>query len=136
MDIAQKITTMVLSLRKKERILASDMFLQKIMIPINGKQMKSQINSVKDILLSELNIKEIEFISADSDLLTKQIKPNFKTLGPKFGKDMSFTHLLIKFTPEDIKKIESEGEYKINSDITIDLSDVEISSADIPGCKF
>ena len=62
------------------------------MIPINGKQMKSQINSVKDILLSELNIKEIEFISADSDLLTKQIKPNFKTLGPKFGKDMRNYH--------------------------------------------
>ena len=58
------------------------------MIPINGEKMKSQINSVKDILLSELNIKEIEFISTDSDILTKQIKPNFKTLGPKFGKDM------------------------------------------------
>ena len=58
------------------------------MIPINGKQMKSQINSVKDILLSELNVKEIEFISANSDLLTKQIKPNFKTLGP-----VSYTHL-------------------------------------------
>ena len=133
MDIAQKITTMVLSLRKKERIRVRQP-LQKIMIPINGKQMKSQINSVKDILLSELNIKEIEFISADSDLLTKQIKPNFKTLGPKFGKDMKLiTATIIKFTPEDIKKIESEGEYKINSDITIDLSDVEISSADIPG---
>ena len=133
MDIAQKITTMVLSLRKKERVRVRQP-LQKIMIPINGKKMKSQINSVKDILLSELNIKEIEFISADSDLLTKQIKPNFKTLGPKFGKDMKIiTATLIRFTPEDIKKIESEGEYKINSDIIINLSDVEISSADIPG---
>ena len=55
--------------------------------------MKSQINSVKDILLSELNIKEIEFISTESDILTKQIKPNFKTLGPKFGKDMKFIAL-------------------------------------------
>ena len=124
---------MVLSLRKKERVRVRQP-LQKIMIPINGEQMKSQINSVKDILLSELNIKEIEFISTESDILTKQIKPNFKTLGPKFGKDMKFIASIVnKFTSGDIKQIEKEGEYKINSDITIDLLDVEISSVDIPG---
>ena len=133
MDIAQKITTMVLSLRKKERVRVRQP-LQKIMIPVSGEKMKSQINSVEDILLSELNIKEIEFISSDSDILTKQIKPNFKTLGPKFGKDMKLIASIVnQFTSSDIKKIETEGEYKINSDITIDLSDVEISSADIPG---
>ena len=123
---------MVLSLRKKERVRVRQP-LQKIMIPVKGEQMKSQINSVEDILLSELNIKEIEFVSIDSDILTKQIKPNFKTLGPKFGKDMKLvTSIINQFTSEDIKQIETEGEYKINSDITIDLSDVEISS-DIPG---
>ena len=133
MHIAQKITTMVLSLRKKERVRVRQP-LQKIMIPVSGEQMKSQINSVEDILLSELNIKEIEFISSDSSILTKQIKPNFKTLGPKFGKDMKLIASIVnQFTSSDIKKIETEGEYKINSDITIDLSDVEISSADIPG---
>ena len=132
MDIAQKIVTMVLSLRKKERVRVRQP-LQKIMIPINGEKMKSQINSVKDILLSELNIKEIEFISTDSDILTKQIKPNFKTLGPKFGKDMKLIASIVnQFTSEDIKQIEKLGEYKINSDITIDLLDVEISSADKP----
>ena len=133
MDVAQKITTMVLSLRKKERVRVRQP-LQKIMIPVSGDQMKSQINSVEDILLSELNIKEIEFISANSDILTKQIKPNFKTLGPKFGKDMKLIASEVnQFSANDIKQIETEGEYKINSDITIDLSDVEISSADIPG---
>ena len=66
------------------------------MIPVKGEQMKSQINSVQDILLSELNIKEIEFVSVDSDILTKQIKPNFKTLGPKFGKDMKLCNFYHK----------------------------------------
>ena len=89
--------------------------LQKIMIPINGEQMKLQINSVKDILLSELNIKEIEFISTDSDILTKQIKPNFKTLGPKFGKDMKLVSISVvnKFTSEDIKQIEKGGNTRL-----------------------
>ncbi|MAO71755.1 MAG: isoleucine--tRNA ligase [Flavobacteriales bacterium] len=133
MDIAQKITTMVLSLRKKERVRVRQP-LQKIMIPVSGEQMKSYINSVEDILLSELNIKEIELISVESDILTKQIKPNFKILGPKFGKDMKFIASKInQFTPEDIKQIETEREYRINTDISIHLSDVEISSADIPG---
>ena len=133
MDVAQKITTMALSLRKKERVRVRQP-LQKIMIPVSGDKMKDQINSVQDILLSELNIKEIEFISADSDILTKKIKPNFKTLGPKFGKDMKLIASKVnQFTAEDIKKIEVEGNFVINHDITIDLSDVEISSADIPG---
>ena len=66
--------------------------------------------------------------------MTKQIKPNFKTLGPKFGKDMKLIASTInQFTSSDIKKIETEGEYKITLDIIIDLSDVELSSADIPG---
>ena len=133
MDLAQKITTMALSLRKKERVRVRQP-LQKIMIPITGDKMKYQINSIQDILLSELNVKEIEFISNDADILTKQIKPNFKTLGPKFGKDMQIIVSRInKFTTEDIKKIDLEGKFIINQDITIDISDVEISSADIPG---
>ena len=133
MDVAQKITTMVLSLRKKERVRVRQP-LQKIMIPVSNDKIKDQIIAVQDILLSELNIKEIEFISADSDILTKQIKANFKTLGPKFGKDMKLIASKInQFSSEDIKKIEKEGEFFINQDITITLSDVEISSADIPG---
>ena len=133
MDLAQKITTMALSLRKKERVRVRQP-LQKIMIPITGDKMKSQITSVQEILLSELNIKEIEFISDNSDILTKKIKPNFKTLGPKFGKDMNIIVSKInQFTDEDINKLDSEGQFIINQDITIDISDVQISSADIPG---
>ena len=130
MDLAQKITTIALSLRKKERVRVRQP-LQKIMVPVKGGKMKSQITSVQDILLSELNIKEIEFISDNSDILTKQIKPNFKTLGPKFGKDIKIiVAKLNQFTSEDIKKIDSEGQFIINQDVTIDISDVEISSAD------
>ena len=133
MDIAQKITTMVLSLRKKERVRVRQP-LQKIMIPISNEKTRKQIYSIKDILLSELNLKEIEFIAENSDLLVKKIKPNFKTLGPKFGKDIKLIVSKVnQFSSDDIKQIESIGSYRINKDITISLSDVEITSADIPG---
>ncbi|MBT5859236.1 MAG: class I tRNA ligase family protein, partial [Flavobacteriales bacterium] len=135
MSLAQQITSMALALRKKERIRVRQP-LQKIMIPVDSQLMKEQINSVSGILISELNIKEIEFISSDSDILTKQIKPNFKTLGPKFSKDMKLIASKVnQFTSEDIKRIEKETSYKISDKITIDISDVEISSADIPGLQ-
>ena len=135
MSLAQQITSMALALRKKERIRVRQP-LQKIMIPVDSQLMKEQINSVSGILISELNIKEIEFISSDSEILTKQIKPNFKTLGPKFGKDMKLIASKVnQFNSEDIKRIEKETSYKISDKITIDISDVEISSADIPGLQ-
>ena len=135
MSLAQQITSMALALRKKERIRVRQP-LQKIMIPVDSQLMKEQINSISGILISELNIKEIEFISSDSEILTKQIKPNFKTLGPKFGKDMKLIASKVnQFTSEDIKRIEKETSYKISDKITIDISDVEISSADIPGLQ-
>ena len=87
MDLAQKITKIALSLRKKEKVRVRQP-LQKIMIPVTEDKMRSQIISVQDILLSELNIKEIEFISENSEILTKKINPNFRTLGPRFGKDI------------------------------------------------
>jgi isoleucyl-tRNA synthetase len=134
MQLAQKITSLALSLRKKERMRVRQP-LQKIMIPILNTKMQENIQGVSDIILSEINVKEIEFLGEDSDVLTKQIKPNFKTLGPKFGKDMRLIAAeVLKFTSSDIKKIEKEGCFKINENITIDISDVEITSADIPGC--
>jgi isoleucyl-tRNA synthetase len=135
MSLAQQITSMALALRKKERIRVRQP-LQKIMIPVDSQLMKEQINSVSGILISELNIKEIEFIPSDSEILTKKIKPNFKNLGPKFGKDMKLIASKVnQFTSEDIKRIEKETSYKISDKITIDISDVEISSADIPGLQ-
>ncbi len=135
MDIAQKITSLVLSLRKREKIRVRQP-LQKIIIPVKSIKMRSQIEKVKNILLSELNIKDIEFINPDSKILIKKIKPNFKSLGPKYGKNMKLiANSVNNFTIEDIKKIEIDGEYRINEEIIISLNDVEIFFIDIPGYK-
>ena len=134
MQLAQNITSLVLSLRKKEMIRVRQP-LQKIMIPVLNAKMKRDIEAISSIVLSEINVKEIAYLTENSDVLTKKIKPNFKTLGPKFGKDMKLISTVItQFTSDNIKQIEREGVYKINETITIDLTDVEISSADIPGC--
>jgi len=134
MQMAQNVTSLALSLRKKERLRVRQP-LQKIMIPILNANMQKDIEGVSTIILSEINVKEIEFLGKDSDVLTKQIKPNFKTLGPKFGKDMKLISGVVnQFSADDIKKIEKDGNYLINESITIDISDVEITSKDIPGC--
>ena len=134
MQMAQNVTSLALSLRKKERLRVRQP-LQKIMIPILNAKMQEDIDGVSTIILSEINVKEIEFLGKDSDVLTKQIKPNFKTLGPKFGKDMKLiSEVVNQFSADDIKKIEKDGNYLINESITIDISDVEITSKDIPGC--
>jgi isoleucyl-tRNA synthetase len=134
MQMAQNVTSLALSLRKKERLRVRQP-LQKIMIPILNAKMQKDIDGVSTIILSEINVKEIEFLGKDSDVLTKQIKPNFKTLGPKFGKDMKLiSEVVNQFSADDIKKIEKDGNYLINESITIDISDVEITSKDIPGC--
>ena len=133
MQLAQNITSLALSLRKKEQIRVRQP-LQKIMVPIVSTKMEISIKGVEKIILSEINVKEIEYLTVDSGILTKQIKPNFKTLGPKFGKDMKLiSGAIAQFTNEDIKEIERGGSYKINDTITINLTDVEITSADVPG---
>ena len=133
MQLAQNITSLALSLRKKEQIRVRQP-LQKIMVPIVNAKMGTSIKGVEKIILSEINVKEIEYLTVASGILTKQIKPNFKTLGPKFGKDMKLiSGAIAQFTNEDIKEIERDGSYKINDTITINLTDVEISSADVPG---
>ena len=134
MQLAQNITSLALSLRKKEMIRVRQP-LQKIMIPVLNPKMQQDIEAISSIVLSEINVKEIAYLTENSDVLTKKIKPNFKTLGPKFGKDMKLiSGVITQFSSDNIKQIEKEGIYKINDTITIDLTDVEISSADIPGC--
>jgi len=134
MQLAQNITSLALSLRKKEMIRVRQP-LQKIMIPVLNSKMQEDIEAISSIILSEINVKEIAYLTEDSDVLTKQIKPNFKTLGPKFGRHMKLiSGVIAKFTADDIKQIEKNEIYQINDEITIDLIDVEISSADIPGC--
>ena len=136
MEDAQTISSLVLSLRAKEKIKVRQP-LQKIMIPVESAEQKSSILAVANLIKHEVNIKEIVLLEDASDILVKQIKPNFKTLGPKFGKEMKFIANSIRnFTKEDISKIELEGKMSIELEgkmINLDLSDVEISSKDIEG---
>ena len=136
MENAQIISSLVLSLRAKEKIKVRQP-LQKIMIPVDNQQQKEEILAVANLIKHEVNIKEIELLEDASDILIKQIKPNFKALGPKFGKDMRFIASEVqKFTQEDISKIEKDKNISIHineKNITLGLEDVEISSKDIEG---
>ncbi|WP_435253732.1 isoleucine--tRNA ligase [Tenacibaculum sp. A30] len=136
MENAQTISSLVLSLRAKEKIKVRQP-LQKIMIPVLDAVQKEEILAVADLIKSEVNVKEIELLDDASGILVKQIKPNFKALGPKFGKDMKLIANQIQgFTQEDIFKIEKEGEVSVeinNKMITLETADVEISSKDIEG---
>jgi len=136
MQKAQTISSMVLSLRKKEMIKVRQP-LQRIMIPVLDQQDKEDIEAVSDLITSEVNVKEIELINDTSGILIKNIKPNFKLLGPKFGKNMRFVGAAIqKLSDKDIESIEKNG--KLSMDIngaseTILLEEVEISTQDIEG---
>jgi len=136
MQMAQNITSMVLSLRKKEKLRVRQP-LQKIMIPASDEKMKAQINAIKDLVLSEVNVKELDFMSEDSNILVKEIKANFKALGPKYGKQMKAIAAAISgFEQGDINQLEKEGSYALNidgADLLISTEDVFISSQDIPG---
>jgi isoleucyl-tRNA synthetase len=125
-----------LSLRAKEKIKVRQP-LQKIMIPVSSESQKNEILAVADLIKSEVNIKEIEVLEDASDILVKQIKPNFKVLGPRFGKDMkAVAQVVNNFTADDIKKIEQNGilDVEVNGkNITLERTDVEITSQDIEG---
>ncbi|WP_165749446.1 isoleucine--tRNA ligase [Cellulophaga sp. Z1A5H] len=133
---AQTISSLVLSIRQKEKIKVRQP-LQKIMIPVLDEKQRNEILAVSDLIKSEVNVKEIELLDDASGILVKQIKPNFKVLGPKFGKDMKLVASEVaKFTQEDIQKIEQQGEISIeinNKSSILQLQDVEISSQDIEG---
>ena len=136
MQMAQNITSMVLSLRKKEKIRVRQP-LQKIMIPASDDAVKAQISAVKDLVLSEVNVKELDFMSEDSNVLVKEIKANFKALGPKYGKQMkAIAAAISNFEQSDINLLEKEGSYTLDighTELIISLEDVFISSQDIPG---
>jgi isoleucyl-tRNA synthetase len=136
MENAQTISSLVLSLRAKEKIKVRQP-LQKIMIPIDNKEQKAEILAVSDLIKHEVNIKEITLLEDASDILVKQIKPNFKVLGPKYGKDMRLiSNAIQNFSKDEISTIEKEGEISIEingKSIKLEGSDVEISSKDIEG---
>ncbi len=136
MQKAQTISSLVLSIRQREKIKVRQP-LQKIMIPVLEEAEKEEILAVSELIKSEVNVKEIELIDEGSGMLVKQIKPNFKTLGPRFGKDMKAVAAVISgFGQNEIATLEKDGEISvfINGKSTIlALDDVIISSQDIEG---
>ena len=136
MQLAQQISSMVLALRKKVNIRVRQP-LQKIMVPVLDEHFRSQLRDVEQLILSEVNVKELEYLEDTAGVLVKKIKPNFKTLGPRFGKAMKQIATQVgTFTQEDIQRIEQEGQIVLRLDdqeVIISLGDVEISSQDIPG---
>ena len=136
MQQAQKISSMVLSLRKKEMIKVRQP-LQRIMIPILDENDREEILAVENLIKSEVNVKEIELIDDASGILVKTIKPNFKVLGPRFGKDMRFVGQAIqKLSQDEIAIVEKQGEISIEVNgnfVNLSQAEVEISSQDIEG---
>jgi len=136
MDLAQRCCSLVLGLRKKERIRVRQP-LQKIMVPVLHQDTVSHLNHVRDLILSEVNVKELEIITEDNDILVKSIKPNFKTIGPKYGKHMkALASLISGWSSDDISSLEATGEWtgEVNGDmVVLDLNDFVINTKDIPG---
>ena len=136
MKYAQKISSLTLSLRAKEKIKVRQP-LNKIMIPVSNSDQKNEIKAVSDLIKNEVNVKEIQLLEGGSDILVKNIKPNFKTLGPKYGRLMKdISNAVSKLNANDIKKLEQTGniELAINEkSIIFEISDFEIVSQDIEG---
>ncbi|ROH96307.1 isoleucine--tRNA ligase [Chryseobacterium daecheongense] len=132
--LAQNITSMVFSLRKKENVKVRQP-LQKVLVPVLDSKTEKQILAVAELIKQEVNVKELQLINAEeaSHLIVKQIKPNFKALGPKLGKDMKVVgNEIANFSAEQITALEKEGKIDIQG-YEITLDDVEISTKDIPG---
>ncbi|MFN5910010.1 MAG: isoleucine--tRNA ligase [Bacteroidota bacterium] len=136
MDIAQRTSSLVLALRKKEKIRVRQP-LQKIMVPVLNKTFAENILHVKDLILSEVNVKDLELLEEGSGILVKKIKPNFKTIGPKYGKQMKAIATLVgNMSSDDIANVETKGGWTGMIDgeqIELDLNDFEIAAQDIPG---
>ncbi|WP_372948998.1 isoleucine--tRNA ligase [Mariniphaga sp.] len=136
MGIAQKASSMILALRRKEKLKVRQP-LAKIMVPVLNPHFREQFEAVKDIILAEVNVKEVEFLTDTEGIIKKKIKPNFKTLGPKYGKLMKqIAGAIVQFDQHKIAELENAGAIEIvagGENITISKDDVEILTEDIPG---
>lgn len=136
MELAQQISSMVLGLRRKVQLRVRQP-LSKLIVPILNEEMVKQLDAVKPIILSEVNVKELEYITDTTGVLVKRIKPNFKTLGPKYGKYMKqISARVAEMEQSDIFDFEKRGGCEWNIDgekIVLGMEDVEILSEDIPG---
>ena len=136
MSLAQRASSMVLALRRKVNIKVRQP-LQKIIIPVLDKDMAKHIDAVRQLIMGEVNVKDIELISDTTGIITKRIKPNFKTLGPKYGKYMKqIAALVASFSQEQIAAVENDAETILTIDgeqLTTTAADYEITSEDMPG---
>lgn len=136
MHLAQTVCSLVLSLRRKVNIKVRQP-LQAIMIPVNSESRRSQLEAMKQLILSEVNVKEMQLTDDSDGVLVKSIKPDFKKLGPKFGKKMKAAAAAINaFTQQQIAQIERDGSITFRldgEDVTVEVADVDIHSEDIPG---
>jgi isoleucyl-tRNA synthetase len=136
MQLAQDISSLVLSLRKSAKLKVRQP-LQKVLIPVLNKHMKAQIERIEDLIKSEVNVKEIEYLTEDNGFISKKIKPNYTVLGKKLGAKMKpVAAALAAFTQEDISKLEKDGTISLqidNEPLILQTNEVEITSEDIPG---
>lgn len=136
MAIAQKASSMILALRRKEKIKVRQP-LSKILVPVLNPHFRELFEEVKNIILAEVNVKEVEYLSDATGIIHKKIKPNFKTLGPKYGKLMKeISQVINGFTQNDIGTLEKDGQFRIlagGQEIFLTSDDVEIITEDIPG---
>ncbi|MCC8019236.1 MAG: isoleucine--tRNA ligase [Rikenellaceae bacterium] len=136
MDVAQRVSSMVLALRRKVNIKVRQP-LTRIMVPILEEGLKERIEQVEGLIKSEVNVKDIDLIEDTTGLITKKIKPNFKTLGPRYGKYMkAISALVAGFSQEDIARLETDGAAVLDVDgekLDVTIADFEITSEDMPG---
>jgi len=135
-NTARTLTSLALSLRKKEQIKVRQP-LQKMIIPVKNKAERARIERIVEQLKSEINLKEVELLDDANSLLVKEVRPNFKTLGPRFGKELkTIVQLISQLSPEQINSLEEKGQMKVElnkKNIILDRSDVEILFKDIEG---
>jgi isoleucyl-tRNA synthetase len=136
MAVAQKLSSMILGLRRKVNIKVRQP-LNKMILPVSDPQFRDQVEAVRTLVLNEVNVKEIEYITDTAGILVKRIKPNFKTLGPRFGKLMKeLTRIIGDMDQEEIAAFEKEKGCEIEiggKRVQLTMDDVEIISEDIPG---
>ncbi|HKK75123.1 MAG TPA: isoleucine--tRNA ligase [Saprospiraceae bacterium] len=136
MSYAQRISSLVLSLRKKEKIRVRQP-LQKILLPVLDSSFRAQVEGVKDLILAEVNVKDIEYVTDTEGVIKKKVKPNFKTLGRRLGKDMKTAAKVINsFSQADISQLEKTGSFTLEAEdntYELGLEDFEIMTEDIPG---
>ncbi len=136
MDIAQKVSSMILGLRRKVSIKVRQP-LARIMVPVPDKYFREKFEAVKDLILAEVNVKGVEYIDDTASILVKKIKPNFKTLGPRYGKLMKeISNVISALKPQEIVEFENTGNHNViinGQQIVLTTEDVEIISEDIPG---